>query len=355
MTERSELMEQYFGITLGLLCTARRDGNAFENLNPAWERTLGWTVAELSSRSFMEFVHPDDIERTIELVSSMDEGKEAINFENRYRHKNGSWVWLSWVGVLRDGIYYSSATDITAYKETLERNRILAEEKLANERLTVMGQLAGGMAHELRHPLGTIRNAAYYLNMVLEQPSPKVKEMLEILSREVTTGERIIQSLLDFGSPKAPNREKVQLEALLTHLIETLERPQGALVSLEAAHPLPVILADPRHLEQAFGNILLNAVQALGETGQISVRITRPEASRLEVAITDTGKGMTPVECARMFEPLFTTKSKGIGLGLALAKLLVEAHDGTISAQSEVGSGTTVKVTLPASRSAAGG
>lgn len=355
MADRSELMDQYFDLTLGLLCTARRDGNTFENLNPAWERTLGWSISELSSRSFMEFVHPDDLPRTIELISHMDEGKEAINFENRYRHKNGSWVWLSWVGVLREGTYYSAATDITAYKETLERNRILAEEKIANERLTVMGQLAGGMAHELRHPLGTIRNAAYYLNMVLEQPGPKVKEMLEILTREVNTSERIIQSLLDFASPKPLSHEKVQLGELLKRMVSALQHPAGVQVALEIAEALPVVLADPRHLEQVFGNILLNAVQALGEHGQLYVRVSRPDEARVEVAFSDTGKGMTPAERARMFEPLFTTKAKGIGLGLALAKLFVEAHDGTISARSEVGKGTTVLVTLPASRFVTGG
>jgi PAS domain S-box-containing protein len=355
MTERSELMEQFFGLTLGLLCTARRDGNAFENLNPAWERTLGWTLAELSSKSFMEFVHPDDLGPTIDVISRMDEGTDAVNFENRYLHKDGSWIWLSWVSVLRHGTYYAAATDITAYKETLERNRVLAEEKIANERLSVMGQLAGGMAHELRHPLGTVRNAAYYLNMVLEQPGPKVKEMLDILGREVDTAERIIQSLLDFGSPKPPNREKVQLEDLLKRLVSTLQHPAGVQVVVEVENALPVILADPRHLEQAFRNIVLNAVQALGERGQLSVRIAQPNATRVEVAITDTGKGMTPEDRARMFEPLFTTKSKGIGLGLALSKLLVEAHDGTISAESALGKGTTVTVTLPCTRLATGG
>jgi signal transduction histidine kinase len=217
-----------------------------------------------------------------------------------------------------------------------------------------MGQLAGGMAHELRHPLGTIRNAAYYLNMVLEQPGPKVKEMLDILGREVGTAERIIQSLLDFGSPKPPNREKVQLGDILKRLLSTLQHPAGVQVALEVADTLPIVLADPRHLEQAFGNILINAVQALGEHGRLSICIGQPNASRVEVAITDTGKGMTPEERARMFEPLFTTKSKGIGLGLALSKLLVEAHGGAISAESEPGKGTTVIVTLPL-RAAAGG
>ena len=88
---------------------------------------------------------------------------------------------------------------------------------------------------------------------------------------------------------------------------------------------------------------------------QLSVRIAQPNATRVEVAITDTGKGMTPEDRARMFEPLFTTKSKGIGLGLALSKLLVEAHDGTISAASALGKGTTVTVTLPYARLATGG
>jgi PAS domain S-box-containing protein len=348
MTDRAELMNRFFQLTLGLLCTARRNGNVFENMNPAWERTLGWTREELCSRSFVEFVHPDDLARTAELIATMDEGQPAVHFENRYRHKNGSWVWLSWVGILVDGTYYSSAIDISANKRDAEEKRALVEALVTKERLAVLGQLAGGMAHELRHPLGVVKNAAYFLNMVLDNPTPKVKETLQILEREVATSERIIQSLLDFAAPKPPRREKVALPQLVQAQVEALEVPANVEVVLDVAAALPTVLADPRHLEQVLRNILVNALQAMSGVGQLTVRLSTNGDGAVQVTVTDTGPGIAAEHLPRIFEPLFTTKSKGIGLGLALAKLLVEAHGGTIAVDSERGKGATLTVRLPA-------
>lgn len=349
MTDRAQLMERFFELQLGLLCTARRDGNVFENLNPAWERTLGWTREELCSRSFIEFIHPDDLGPTAALIATMDEGKPAIHFQNRYRHRNGSWVWLSWVGILVDGTYYSSAVDITDLKRAHEEKETLMAELVRRERLSVLGQLAGGMAHELRHPLGVVKNAAYFLNMALEDPEPNVKETVEILEREVATAERIIQSLLDFASPKPPKREKLCIAELMARVLPAMASPAGVEVVVDADDSLPPLLADPRHLEQVFRNIVENAFQAMPCGGKLEVRASEQPAGCVSVAVNDTGEGVDAQTLSRMFEPLFTTKSKGIGLGLALAKILVEAHGGTISAVSTLGTGTTLTVSLPCS------
>ena len=347
MTDRAQLMSRFFDLSLGLLCTARRDGNVFENMNPAWERTLGWTREELCSKSFVEFIHPDDLERTAELIATLDEGKPAVHFENRYRHKNGSWVWLHWVGTLVEGTYYSSAIDISATKREAEEKRALVEALVTKERLAVLGQLAGGMAHELRHPLGVVKNAAYFLNMALENPAPKIKETLQILEREVSASERIIQSLLDFAGPRPPRREKVALAELVRDLLGAVEIPVGVEVVTDVGSALPTLLADPRHLEQILRNIVMNALQAMSGAGQLTVhaKIDGPEAVALSVS--DNGVGIAAEHLSRIFEPLFTTKSKGIGLGLALAKLLVEAHGGTIAAESELGKGTTLTLRFP--------
>jgi len=277
----------------------------------------------------------------------MDEGKPAVHFENRYRHKNGSWVWLHWVGTLVEGTYYSSAIDISATKREAEEKRALVEALVTKERLAVLGQLAGGMAHELRHPLGVVKNAAYFLNMALENPAPKIKETLQILEREVSASERIIQSLLDFAGPRPPRREKVALAELVRDLLGAVEIPVGVEVVTDVGSALPTLLADPRHLEQILRNIVMNALQAMSGAGQLTVhaKIDGPEAVALSVS--DNGVGIAAEHLSRIFEPLFTTKSKGIGLGLALAKLLVEAHGGTIAAESELGKGTTLTLRFP--------
>jgi len=237
-----------------------------------------------------------------------------------------------------------------------------AQEKLVRqERLAVLGQLAGGVAHELRNPLGAISNAAYFLNMVIEAPDPEVKEMLEIMEKEVRTSERIISSLLDFARPKPPIRRIVDVNEVVRETLSRTAVPDNVEVVSQLEEPLPTILADPDQLVQVFGNLMLNAIQAM----TLPTTAGTPEGGRLvlksqgrgdpagrpqwvTVSITDTGAGIPKENLEKIFEPLFTTKAKGIGLGLALVKTLAEANGGSIEVQSEVGKGSIFTVKLPA-------
>ncbi len=258
-----------------------------------------------------------------------------------------------------------------------------AQERLAyKEKLAVLGQLAAGMSHELRNPLGAIKNAAYFLNMALEEPQQEVKEAVGILDKEVTTSEKIINSLLDFAQRKPPTLRKLKINDVLK---ETLSRtpvpdlpaaPNAAQagnveVVSELDEALPTILADPEQLSQAFGNIILNAIQAMTslgsvetpERGTLTIKTKVESPGWVTASFTDTGVGIPRENLGKIFEPLFTTKAKGIGLGLALAKTLIEGHGGTVEVESpstefiprqaegltagEVGKGSTFTVRLP--------
>jgi PAS domain S-box-containing protein len=244
-----------------------------------------------------------------------------------------------------------------------ERTRELqdAQERLVyKEKLAVLGQLAGGMSHELRNPLGAIKNAAYFLNMALEKPEPEVKEAVEILEREVRTSEKIINSLLGFAQRKPPTLRKLKINDVLK---ETLSRtpvpdlpaaPNAAQagkvqVVCHSDETLPTILADSEQLSQAFGNLIFNAIQAMTEGGQLTIKTKAENPKWVTVSIADTGVGIPREKLVKIFEPLFTTKAKGIGLGLALTKTLVEGHGGTIEVESEEGKGSTFIVRLPIS------
>jgi len=221
------------------------------------------------------------------------------------------------------------------------------EQLVRQEKLTVLGQLAGGVGHELRNPLGAIKNAAYFLNMVLKQPEPEVKETLGILDREVATSERIISSLLGFARPKPPVRRKVDINEVVKEMLSCTTVPENVEVVRQLDESLPDITADPDQLGQVFGNIIRNGIQAIPEDGQLVVKSEVFQSGWVAISFTDTGVGIPLEEQQRVFEPLFTTKTKGIGLGLALTKILVEGHDGTIEVQSEVGKGSTFTVRLP--------
>jgi signal transduction histidine kinase len=208
------------------------------------------------------------------------------------------------------------------------------------------------VGHELRNPLGAIKNAIYFLNMVLEEPEPEVKETLEILQKEVATSERIISSLLDFARAKPPARRKVDLNHVIKEALSRTAVPENVEVVSQLDETLPIILADPDQLGQVFGNIILNAVQAMPEGGQLVVKTSEvseklPKSEWVAVSFADTGVGISEENLDKLFEPLFTTKAKGVGLGLAVVKSLVEGHGGNIKVQSEVGKGSTFTVRLP--------
>jgi len=223
-----------------------------------------------------------------------------------------------------------------------------AEEKLANKRkLSILGQLAGGVAHELRNPLGAIKNAAYFLNAALEEPEPEVKETLEILEKEVVRSEHIIRSLLGFASPKPPIRHKVNINAIIQTALSRTVLPENVEVVSQLDETLPNILADPDQLDQVLGNIILNAIQAMPEGGHLVVKSEVPSPEWVAVSIADTGAGIPEENLTEIFEPIFSTKARGIGLGLSLVKTLVEGHRGSIEVESEMGKGSTFTVRLP--------
>jgi signal transduction histidine kinase len=241
---------------------------------------------------------------------------------------------------------------------TIERTKELdeAQERLIRmERLAILSQMASKVGHELRNPLAAIKNAAYFLNIVLEEPDPKVKEMLEILERKVNTCERIISSLLDFGRTKPPAWQKVDINDTIKEALSRATVPPNVEVVSQLDETLPIIRADPNQLGQAFGSIILNAIQAMPEGGQLVVKTAEvsenlPQSEWVAISFADTGVGIPKENLDKLFEPLFTTKAKGIGLGLAVTKTLVEGHGGTIEVQSEVEKGSTFTVRLPTDR-----
>ncbi len=232
-------------------------------------------------------------------------------------------------------------------EERTKELREAQEQLIRKEKLATLGQLAGGVAHELRNPLGAIKNAAYYLNMVLKKPEPDVRESLEIMNQEIAASEKIISSLIDVGSPKERIRQSADLNDVVRKALSRASVPSSVEVISQLDETLPAIPADPDQLGQVFGNIILNAAQALPNGGHLTIKSEILATGQVIVSVADTGVGMAADTMANIFEPLFTTKAKGMGLGLALAKSLVEAHGGTIRVKSRLGEGTTFAVELP--------
>ena len=235
-------------------------------------------------------------------------------------------------------------------EQTTKKLREAQEELIRKEQLAVLGHLAGGVSHELRNPLGVIKNAVYFLNMVLEESEPEVKEILEILDKEIVTSENIISGLLDFARPKPLSLQKVDINDVVQKVLSRITVPNEVKVLGQLNKALPSIEADLEQLTQVFNNIISNAIQAMPEGGQLVIKSEAPTPSWVTISIEDTGVGIPEENLEKIFEPLFTTKAKGIGLGLAVTKTLVEEHGGSIEVQSEAGKGSTFTVKLPTSQ-----
>jgi signal transduction histidine kinase len=228
-----------------------------------------------------------------------------------------------------------------AQEELEARTRDLdaAREQLARkERLAVLGQLAGGVSHELRSPLSVIKNAVFYLKTSLPEDE-KVSRYLAILERQVQTANRIVTSLLDFAKTSPGHRVPTDLNRAVRDVLARTP----ILPTIEVKHDLDpdlgMVLVDREHVELVMRNLLSNAVQAMPEGGTLTV-VTKRAEGRVTVAILDTGTGILPEHIGKIFEPLFSTKPKGIGLGLAVVQDLVEMNGGRITVESTPGHGS---------------
>jgi PAS domain S-box-containing protein len=238
-----------------------------------------------------------------------------------------------------------------------ERTRELeqAQEQLVRqERLATLGHLASGLAHELRNPLGAIKNAVYLLTMILESPEDDIQTALEVLNLEVDTAKIIVNNLLDFSSLSLPVFQYIDVNRTVRQALERAPLPPALETALRLSDDLPLIMVDPRQINQALDCLLLNAVQAMtapareGDTcGRLSIVTRAVENTWIEIEVRDTGVGIPPENVERIFEPLFTTRARGLGLGLAAVRKIVDAHNGRISVESQVRQGTTFTLHLP--------
>ena len=219
------------------------------------------------------------------------------------------------------------------------------------EKLAAIGQLAGGVAHDLRNPLGAIKNASYYLNRKLgtneeAKENPRIGQFLRIIEDEVDHSNQIITDLLSFTRLRSLSVSNVNLGEIIENTLSSVELKEQTQIIKEFDVELPEVLADGDQLQRVFANLTLNAQDAMPEGGVLTI-VTRREDRFAEVMFKDSGKGIDDEVMKSIFDPLFTTKTKGTGLGLAVCQQVVAKHGGTIQATSQNGDGATFTIKLP--------
>lgn len=284
--------------------------------------------------------------------------------ENEFIYPDGTQGWFELrVDPVPQGIFVlsldiserkESEETLKQYKEQLEqllkeRTMELDETKekmIRQEKLAMIGKLAGSVAHELRNPLGVISNSAYFLNMKISRTDEKIRKHLKLILEESTKANTIITDLLDFAQTKPEESQPSNINDLLRETLETIQKSERIRTNTLYDSELPNIAIDPRKIQQAFSNIIINAYQAMPEGGKLMIT-TKHHDRMIEIVFKDTGVGIPTENLSKLFDPLFSTKMKGIGLGLTITKEIIEHYKGIIEVSSAVGVGSTFTIKLP--------
>ena len=322
----------------------------------------------MNNELFLNCVHPEDKDFVTEKWNAAL-NNEPFDIEHRIiAHDEVKWVRekaefefdtegnpISAIGFTQDiTVRKQTEQELKQYSENLEEMikertqelRDAQESLVRKERLAVLGQLAGGVGHELRNPLGVISNAVYYLQTVNPDADESTQEYLNMISSEVRGASKIISDLLDFSRTRMPERQEIGVSELVAQVLERKPPPENVGVKTEFPEDLPEVYVDPAQINQVLINLVVNAYQAMLEGGKLVIK-AEVKSDKVRLAIKDDGSGISEDHMTKLFEPLFTTKAKGIGLGLAVSKNLVETNGGTIEVESVKGVGSTFTITLP--------
>jgi signal transduction histidine kinase/DNA-binding response OmpR family regulator len=231
-------------------------------------------------------------------------------------------------------------------EERTKELREAHERLLRAERLAAIGQLGASVCHELGNPLGVINNSVYYLDTMLKDADGRVKKHLEIMNREIARAKKITRGLLSLTEGKEPTLQKTRINTIVQDALSHTPVPDTVAVITELGEDLPPLMADPDQIEQVFISVILNAIQAMPDGGKLEIA-TGAEDGFIVAEFKDNGCGIPEENLEKVFMPLFSTKVRGIGLGLSVSKNTIEAHSGRIEVESEIGKGSTFTVRLP--------
>jgi signal transduction histidine kinase len=214
-----------------------------------------------------------------------------------------------------------------------------------SERLAAIGQVAGGIAHELRNPLNVIKTSIYYL-LNARTPNPaKTAEHLQRIERHVGVADGVITALSNFARLPLPSLRPFAVDECLREVLELNPLPTDVVVGLDCPPDLPRVLADVDQLRIVFANLVRNAREAMPGGGRLSLKANLADGG-VEVTVTDTGVGIPPDRLARVTEPLYSTKARGLGLGLAIVRAILEKNEGSLRVASAPGQGSKFTVRL---------
>ncbi len=324
------------------------------------DRTVDWALSR---------IHPDDVPK---VVATWNEARnnpkiDRYSMEYRVRHANGGYIIVKDTAkAVKDSsgktvLFIGGVRDITQRKRDQERIKQYSkhleglvkkrtEQLIAYERLAAIGQVAGMVGHDIRNPLQALASDVYLIKTeVADMPQnvakQNINESLDSIEQGIGYINKIVADLQDYSRPLNPEIQSVDLANLIADIFQAITVPTNIKLSFNVKM-LPKVSLDPTFTKRALTNLINNAIQAMPNGGQLEITAYH-EKSNIYIAIADTGVGIPDEVKAKVFTPMFTTKAKGQGLGLAVVKRLVEAQGGSISFESKLGLGTKFLIKLP--------
>ncbi|MBF0272390.1 MAG: response regulator [Magnetococcales bacterium] len=359
-----EELDQFFALTPDLLCIASVDG-FFLRLNATWEHTLGYSVDELMSRPYIDFVHPDDKAATGGAAQILVNHKPIYNFTNRYRHRDGGYRWLEWRSRPMGKIIYAVARDITSHKHTEEtlrtqREALIQAKMEAETASRAKSEFLATISHEIRTPMNVMLGMA---EMLME--TDLSIQQLQYAQTAHHSGKAllgVINDVLDFSQIEAgrltlnniPFSPRQLLEETV-RLLRQLTEEKGLTLHERISAAIPeVVQGDPERLRQILTNLLGNAIKFTSQGGiEVSLTMSPDSLDKALFMVSDSGIGISQEQMDHIFEQFtqadggITRRYGGTGLGLSISRRLVEMMGGRLWVESRLGVGSTFCFTLP--------
>ena len=364
VAERTADRNRLWQLSSDVMLIADFDGT-IEAVNPAWTRILGWTEGELLGRALFSFIHPDDLDHTIAGAAGIAAGQAFARFDNRYRHKDGSYRDIVWAAGPGDGKVIAVGRDATEEKAAASALAVAEEQLRQSQKMEAVGQLTGGLAHDFNNLLTGITGGLDMLKRRIDQGrTDGIERYMQAAQSAAERAAALTHRLLAFSRRQTLEPKPTDVTRLVTGMRDLIERTVGPEIAVEVRDEpqLWPILVDPSQLENALLNLCINARDAMPGGGRIAIETENKHLDEtaadnrdlkpgdyVSLSVSDTGSGMPPEVIARVFDPFFTTKPIGMGTGLGLSMVygFVRQSNGQVRIHSQVGVGTTMRLLLP--------
>ncbi|MEJ6395062.1 PAS domain-containing sensor histidine kinase [Gymnodinialimonas sp. 2305UL16-5] len=307
----------------------------FKHINPAWETTLGRTPAEVESRQFFDFIHPEDVEKTETAFAEIQQGKPILNFENRYRHKDGTYRWFSWNAVPEGDLFFCSARDVTLHKENAASLQTRDEEARLRE------QFVAVLGHDLRNPLAAADAA---IRMLGRQPqSERSREYLAIGQESLNRMSELIDNVMDFARIRLGQglvidpKDGCDLAALIAQTVEEIRIGNPEATILTTSDLRDTYRLDRSRIGQLVSNLVANAVVHGRISDPIRV-VAEDRGETIAISVRNSGDPIPSDAMPQLFDPFSRGGDihapQGLGLGLFIANHIALKHGGVLSVSS---------------------